>query len=958
MRITSAGNVGIGTTSPALQSAGTGLHINATANSEIKFTNSTTGTTASDGTALVASGTAFTINNREAGNLTLGTNNSTRVLINSSGNVGIGTTSPGSKLQVNVGTDQNVGINSTGGISRISAYDDAVANSVPLIINGSDLRFTNNTIDAVRITAGNVGIGTTNPSHKLEVSAKGTQLGSSGYYINSSFADTDSNVGVFIAHNDTSNGVGAIAGINELSFVTYGTSWGERMRIDGSGNVGIGTTSPDSKLDVRGADLPPADGNQTLSITNTTGGTQLNMGTAENNYGWIEAREGATLRNLLLNPNGGNVGIGTTTPSYKLAVEGAIAVQGAQNLWLRGGRIGFENAALDNAAYIYNIGATGSSKLNIADSLYVVEAGSVGIGTTNPARILHIEDSSVAAIQLENTSEADSFIDFMNPSRTFRVGYDDSTDLFKVAVTNFNSNALVVNPSGNVGIGTASPSQKLHVVGKGLFTDDIQLTQTSTRIDYGNTTTAGSLRFWSTNAGGEKMRITSAGNVGIGTTNPSTLLDLYSTGAAFPSTTGTSQSAGHRLRLGRTDGAVLDIGSNGGSGLWLQSTNGANLALTYPLLLNPNGGNVGIGTTSPSAKLHVYTQTGNTTMAVGRGAGQSSIKASADADGGYLALDSVSNAVIINHYSSDDIWLVTGGGNVGIGTTNPSQKLQVDGNARVTGAYYDSNNSPGTSGQVLSSTATGTNWVSSSGLSGSGTVGKVAKFTAGTTLGNGLLNDDGTSIWYNGPSPNDTKLAYGKDALSSGGGNYNTAIGFESQESNASGLYNTSLGFRTLKSLTTGNGNIAIGELALQDLTSGNQNICIGYIAGWKITTGTNNTAIGRIALQNNVTGNENTALGVASLRNTTSAFNTGIGSQALTANTTGVGNSALGQLTNSGNFSHSVILGREATATASNQFVVGSSTYNAGTVVTAPQTQTRYWEVVINGVTERILLA
>jgi hypothetical protein len=345
-------------------------------------------------------------------------------------------------------------------------------------------------------------------------------------------------------------------------------------------------------------------------------------------------------------------------------------------------------------------------------------------------------------------------------------------------------------------------------------------------------------------------------------------------------------------------------------------------------------------------------------MAVGRGAGQSSIKASADADGGYLALDSVSNAVIINHYSSDDIWLVTGGGNVGIGTTNPSQKLQVDGNARVTGAYYDSNNSPGTSGQVLSSTATGTNWVSSSGLSGSGTVGKVAKFTAGTTLGDGLLNDDGTSIWYNGPSPNDTKLAYGKDALSSGGGNYNTAIGFESQESNASGLYNTSLGFRTLKSLTTGNGNIAIGELALQDLTSGNQNICIGYIAGWKITTGTNNTAIGRIALQNNVTGNENTALGVASLRNTTSAFNTGIGSQALTANTTGVGNSALGQLTNSGNFSHSVILGREATATASNQFVVGSSTYNAGTVVTAPQTQTRYWEVVINGVTERILLA
>ena len=84
-------------------------------------------------------------------------------LVLKSGNVGIGTTSPDSKLQVNVGTDQNVAINSTGGVSRISAYDDAVANSVPLIINGSDLRFHNNTAEAVRITGGNVGIGTDSP---------------------------------------------------------------------------------------------------------------------------------------------------------------------------------------------------------------------------------------------------------------------------------------------------------------------------------------------------------------------------------------------------------------------------------------------------------------------------------------------------------------------------------------------------------------------------------------------------------------------------------------------------------------------------------------------------------------------------------------------------------------------------------------------------------------------------
>ena len=244
------------------------------------------------------------------------------------------------------------------------------------------------------------------------------------------------------------------------------------------------------------------------------------------------------------------------------------------------------------------------------------------------------------------------------------------------------------------------------------------------------------------------------------------------------------------------------------------------------------------------------------------------------------------------------------------------------------------------------------------GLSGSGTAGKTAKFTAGTTLGDGLLNDNGTSIWYNGTTNNATTLSYGYDAMLNASGNYNTAIGYASQRINSTGLYNTSLGFNTLTNLVSGVGNIAIGEFALQDTNSGFQNVCIGYTAGWKITSGGNNTAIGRTALQNNVTGNENTSVGVASLINTTSSYNTAMGSQALLANSTGEGNSALGQLTNSGNFSHSVILGREATATASNQFVVGSTSYNAGAVATETNTSSKVWNVVINGVAQKILLA
>ena len=100
VRIDTSGRVGIGTTSPALQSAGTGLHINSTDHAEIKFTNTTTGSTASDGTALVATGSGFQINNREAGSILFRTSNTTAVTIDSSGSVGIGTT-PGAKLHVN-----------------------------------------------------------------------------------------------------------------------------------------------------------------------------------------------------------------------------------------------------------------------------------------------------------------------------------------------------------------------------------------------------------------------------------------------------------------------------------------------------------------------------------------------------------------------------------------------------------------------------------------------------------------------------------------------------------------------------------------------------------------------------------------------------------------------------------------------------------------------------------------
>ncbi len=92
-------------------------------------------------------------------------------------------------------------------------------------------------------------------------------------------------------------------------------------------------------------------------------------------------------------------------------------------------------------------------------------------------------------------------------------------------------------------------------------------------------------------------------------------------------------------------------------------------------------------------------------------------------------------------------------GDVGIGNSSPSQRLHISGNARVTGAIYDSNNDPGSSGQVLSSTITGTDWTtpSAAGVTGSGANDRVAVWTSATNLeGDADFQWDGSKVKISG----------------------------------------------------------------------------------------------------------------------------------------------------------------------------------------------------------------
>ena len=222
--------------------------------------------------------------------------------------------------------------------------------------------------------------------------------------------------------------------------------------------------------------------------------------------------------------------------------------------------------------------------------------------------------------------------------------------------------------------------------------------------------------------------------------------------------------------------------------------------------------------------------------------------------------------------------------------------------------------------------------------------------------------------------------AVGYEAMVTGGSstNANVVIGNRAMQlSNATHPIsnNIAIGGQDTMRRNTGSNNIILGNGGLSSNTTASQNVglgtsvfggssvscqvAIGHSSMRKNTTGYGNTAIGYYSMCNTSTGCGNTAMGSNVMsQNSSGCFNTASGYFAMINNTNGSNNTVLGACASSGNFSGSVILGREATATSNNQFVVGSSSFNAGTVTTESNSSTKVWNVKINGVDHKILLA
>jgi hypothetical protein len=611
------------------------------------------------GSALVFDGTTFATS--AVGSFTGGV-----------GIAGAGNPSSGSSVEITYGAA------SFAGVGRIMSFDRTASVRTPLAFDGSYQAWLISNSEKMRLTSTGLGIGTSSPANRLHVN--------SGTLNNVALFESTDATALSVYKDDTTTldiGVGATA--DNLVFVNNT----ERMRIDSSGNLGIGTTSPTNRLSVTGnANIT---GNVTLGDASTDT-VQVNgymgVGGAANStiaaYVQSTALTGSTQTGFYSSPTSTTAATSRTVgfSSQPKTADSAYTCADVIGFYAQTGTKGAASTVTNwygiqiadqtqgtNNYGITSLVSSGTNKWNIYASGTAQNyfAGNVGIGTTSPVSVLDVAGTT-PVLTIKDTQ-----------SKSWVTG----------------------DTVGDLDFYSADPS------GSGPRT----VARIRSFADNTATTVAGALSFWTSatdSAATEKVRITSAGNVGIGTTSPLGVLDVagieptlnirdtqskvaWAAGETVGTldfysndTSGVGAQAVSRIR------SVADTASAATSGALAFWTAAAGAAATEKVRIT-SAGNLGLGTTSPSGA-------SGTTIAINGGAGQARLAlkntstGDASGDGLQIALDNTAGGIEMRENlplyfttNNTERMRLDAAGNLGVGSTAPSYKLDVVGDIQAQG---------------------------------------------------------------------------------------------------------------------------------------------------------------------------------------------------------------------------------------------------------------------------------
>ena len=500
----------------------------------------------------------------------------------------------------------------------------------------------------------------------------------------------------------------------------------------GSGSALVLQTGGTDALTINGSQNATFAGNVTVGDITLSGST-----ISDNSALTISSGDDVTIdaeSDINIDANGGDIRFkdnGTNFVTFSSSTgstfSGPLDIESGVDPLLILNKTGGNNAAIHfqhagTAKAYFFVNADQTINLGTADTnpaLVIKSDGNVGVGTTGPDSQFHIHGSTGIRLTDSNQNANEySEIKYDNAGNTNLYINNDWTN--SNALINFQlagSTKMVVRGDGNVGIGTTNPSQLLSLHGGSMYMNTGQsITWNNGDAQIGAISGYHfQIKTYTGSALTEKMRITSSGNVGIGTTSPTAYkVVVHNTNEDMLNLHNTTDGLDSLISFTNPGGTLARIQGLDNGGLQFDTGNNAGGINTDAMHIN-NSGNVGIGTNAVDTKLHIRGDfdgsSGLPNTNPNKGLNISKYTA-AQSDYGLndkfgITFTSASNTVTdfaiagiygqvsgVSNYVGGHIvfanrleteatlsgkMIITSSGDVGIGTANPSKKLEVDG---------------------------------------------------------------------------------------------------------------------------------------------------------------------------------------------------------------------------------------------------------------------------------------